>query len=307
MKFVSPYHPVEDRPVTSAWGRTLFTLPSVHYLKQLDMWMNFNLVILMHCSQNDEFMIFPMMVNMVSMFHTSTQLSWEAEDPYWNEHSRFIVDFGDCDYHHFSQRDMKLGVLFFSDALRSYTQDFLGKNAFSSRKASEFMLCFMTHYGFQPIFANGGLAAAAACNLEFYGKTVTFYFDPDATFSNMYTPEEWGLAMSHTNAQADEDAVHDMEEKAHVDLVAHASNCNVNVGADLKRQVDAVEGEWWLDDVNPLAHPSTRGAICSTADFYTFDAGDTSIISGLEDLAIPQSFKENMDAKDPMEDYYSGY
>jgi hypothetical protein len=310
MKFVSPYHPVDDMPINSAWGRTFFQMPSVMFANQNDMWEAFAIVLLLHCSQNDEFLIFPMYIDFVSMLTVS------VSESHWSDESKYIVDFGDCDYHHFSQRDMKLGTLFFSDALRTYSQDFLGLNPFTVSRAADFKLCFMTTYGFTPVFGSDGIYPTdtddtdESCNLEWepdFGP-ISFFFDGASGFPDMYTPEEWGFAMAHGQAQVDEEAVHEFEEFSHAELDAQANPCDFS--GDLngwKSVVLGSGGAWWLESVNPLENPVTGAATCSVHDFHTFGEGYDSDIGSLDGLTISDDFWTEMQNMPKNTDYYGGY
>jgi hypothetical protein len=277
-----------------------------------DMWKDFALVLLLHCSQNDEFMIFPMYIDFVGMLSVAATHTMPVNDPAkitsssaWNEGSKFIVDFGDCDYHHFSQRDMKLGVLFFADALRVYTNDLFGKSAFTTQNAATAKLCFMPNFGFTPVYASSSLTGTCTAQLD--SVSLTDYL-VSSTFPSMYTPEEWGYAMSHNEQKSDEDAVADFEEESHKKTERQSNPCALDM-ASYKTAYVAAGSSWWSSTggVNPLAHPVTRDPICSSEDFFTFGEGSDSDLGGLDGLGewMTGDFETAMDSKNATTDYYT--
>jgi hypothetical protein len=282
MKFVTPYHPTDDMPIVSAWGRQLFTMPSMLIFHKVDLWNEFTLIIFLHCSQNDEFMLFPMFVDITSMLQYASEFNVDYEGtatdyPAFNSKSRFVVDFGDCDYHHFSERDMKMGNLFFADALRGYTQDFMGLNTFTTSAHTQFRMCWMPAYGINAIYGSTGGGDGNLldnCALQWYGENIQSFFDANGEFNNVYSVDAWGLSSSHNTVHQDTEAVKDMEEEALKELDDHTNPCQIHVGDWLTEQFVQNRGsvdDVWFNIANPAHTPGTDEYVCQTSEFVYDD------------------------------------
>lgn len=297
MKFVTPYHPTDNMPIVSAWGRQLFTMPSMLIKHKIDLWMDFTLIIFLHCSQNDEFLLFPMFIDLTSMLQYASefevsfeedgtyQVSYAKHTPAFNSKSRFVVDFGDCDYHHFSERDMKMGNLFFADALRGYTQDFMGMGIFTTRNHADFRMCWMPAYGFNSVYATTGVLDA--CILQWYGTDIGSFYDANGEFANVYSLESWGISASHNTVHQDTDAVKDMEKEAMTRVDAHGNPCQESIGTWLVEGFVASGGKAysaWFNQVNPAHKPGTTGTdeeeyVCGE-DFFVYEDADFDDMMG---------------------------
>jgi hypothetical protein len=269
-------------PIVSAWGRQLFTMPSMLIFHKVDLWNEFTLIIFLHCSQNDEFMLFPMFVDITSMLQYASEFNVDYEGtatdyPAFNSKSRFVVDFGDCDYHHFSERDMKMGNLFFADALRGYTQDFMGLNTFTTSAHTQFRMCWMPAYGINAIYGSTGGGDGNLldnCALQWYGENIQSFFDANGEFNNVYSVDAWGLSSSHNTVHQDTEAVKDMEEEALKELDDHTNPCQIHVGDWLTEQFVQNRGsvdDVWFNIANPAHTPGTDEYVCQTSEFVYDD------------------------------------
>jgi len=118
--------------------------------------------------------------------------------------SYFVSEFGDCDMHFFSERDMQMVIAWMSDAMRQHGGDFNGVSDYFEAISSgigtkNFALCWLTGLGFEPHFSsiangqfmmlhqkrcNGGNGVYWAGD----GDAIPDHWDSPAIDDNQYIP-----------------------------------------------------------------------------------------------------------------------
>jgi hypothetical protein len=156
-------------PVSSAYVTFSLNSPLMKFNYNNDMYATYPMLLFMHCSQNDEYDLFTPHANYVELLMSTffvlalgrkrVLLAPETTSENFNAKSVFTIDFYDCDWHRFSEKDMHKAMLFFSDAFRTYPISFwvpaVMSNALaSSEYSTNFGFCFLTKYSYVPSYSS---------------------------------------------------------------------------------------------------------------------------------------------------------
>jgi pimeloyl-ACP methyl ester carboxylesterase len=274
MKFVPFSHPTADTPVASSFSNFLVGQPLLRLVDDHNIYSVSAVLMFLHCSQNDEYGLYEQHTDYVQVLAyvgtssctvqtsdlSSHSANYVAGDACIQEHSIYLVDFGDCDWHSYSQRDLKATTLWFSDALRVYPNDMTGSTDMNSKNFALFGLCFLDAYDFTPTASHG--VAKTTCSIA------NFRSDADSdtlwTFPSAYSVSEWAWVASATEHGASAESIQEENEVT----AEHTAGCDLSseIGSSQLPMCDEPAGAG-------LAPPACIDSSSWDDDWYDSDEG----------------------------------
>jgi hypothetical protein len=226
--FVPISSPVEHTPVYSAFAKLLLTMPLIKIANDYAIFSISPVIFYLHCSQNDEYGLFEhhgaysailsyLASADCSVTNTMVSVADEANnanafasvpynegDPCMTAGSLIAMDFQDCDWHSFSQRDLKTSQLWFSDSLRvmSVGNDLGGNNPWSGVSNRVSGSCYLSKFSMSPNY----MSAGGTCQFNLIASVGSGF--PDA-----YSEYVWHLIHIQNEAEADLESLQDIYDE----------------------------------------------------------------------------------------------